>query len=73
MTEETKRLLALMAATIYGQSKTLRVPECVALAWEIWDEIPEDEPENSGKVYCAHLALDMDGICKDCGADKRGI
>jgi hypothetical protein len=45
MTGETKRLLALMAATIYGQSKTLRVPECVALADEIWFLVESRYPE----------------------------
>jgi hypothetical protein len=70
MTEETKRLLAIMAATIYGQSKTLRVPECVSLAAEIWNEIEMKHPEEdleSGTVHCAHLRITERGICKDCG------
>ena len=35
---EKKQILALMSAVIYGQSKTLRVPECVKIAEEFFDE-----------------------------------
>jgi predicted RNA-binding Zn-ribbon protein involved in translation (DUF1610 family) len=49
MTIDKKSLLALMAATIYGQSKTLRVPECVSIAEEIWGEMNGKYPE--GEEY----------------------
>ena len=35
------------------------------------DALSSRTPE--GKPYCAHEHLDMDGQCKACGADKRGI
>jgi hypothetical protein len=38
-----------------------------------WEMEPIGEKKPHGKEPCAHERLNEDGICRSCGADKRGI
>jgi hypothetical protein len=43
------------------------------LAREVIASLREYDGEMQAQIVCAHERLDEDGICRQCGADKRGL
>ena len=71
---------AIFAALDKG-IKPLEILSVATLAISVWQsatEAPATDPPaspNSGRTEqpCEHVRLNEDGICRTCGADRRGI
>jgi len=79
--EEARRALAAVSARVLAletavkqltaRVAALEAPGLAASAFRKLGIPPEPDPYR--KPVCGHEHLDMDGICRGCGEDRRGI